>query len=364
MRLNCYLPGAVCTPGMGHPLTYVARMDHGPPFSKRIPVPYSQRASALLAASVCAAFLLGGCAQSDDPEPAAKESPLTEFMSSVYGGDVSQEDQEKEYTERERKREDLVAQCMSEEGFEYTPNVQEVSFSMATVQDFNPDSREWVAQYGYGMINYPGREGEQTTEATEYVDLNADYVTSLSESEQTAFYEALHGPMPDEADISAEGEAMEWDWSTAGCYGWSEHEISGADPSSSDEHQPVMEAMNTLYEDMMASPELAAVSAEWAACMADAGHPGFSVQTDAQNSISDKMSGLYGDPDAAAPVDDAAMKAVGEEEIELALVDLDCREETGYRDTMESVQFKLEQQFIDDHKAELEAFRADLEQGS
>ena len=323
-------------------------------------MPSSKRASALLAASVCAAFLLGGCAQPDEAEPAAKDSPLTEFMSSAYGSDVSPEEQEKEYAERERKREDLVAQCMSEEGFEYTPNVQDVSFSMGSVDDYKPDSREWVAQYGYGMINYPGRE-EQSTEATEYVDLNADYVASLSESEQTAFYEALNGPMPDEADMPAEGEVVEWDWTTAGCYGWSENEISGEDPSSSEEHQPLIEAINTLYEDMGTSPDLAGADAEWSACMAEAGHPGFSVQNDARNSISDKMNTLYDD---SGSVDKAAMDAVEEEEIELALVDLDCREETDYQDTMESVQFKLEQQFIDDHKAELESYRADLEQGN
>ena len=322
---------------------------------------YSKRASALLAASVAAAFLLSGCGQGDKDEPAAtKESPLTEFMSSVYGGDMSPEEQEKEFKEREREREELVAQCMSEEGFEYTPNVQNVSFSMGSAEEYKPDSREWVGQYGYGMINYPGRDGEQSAEATEYVDLNADYVTSLSESEQTAFYEALHGPMPDEDNMPAEGEVVEWDWTTAGCYGWAEHENNGEDPSSSEEHQPLIEAMNTLYGDMMSAPELATAEAEWSACMADAGHPGFSVQADAQNSINEKMSGLYSDSE---PMDEAAMAAVGEEEIEIALADLDCREESGYRDTMESVQFELEQQFIDDHKAELEAFRADFEQG-
>lgn len=348
-------------------MTYVARKAHNPPLKrpplkKRFSVPYSQRASALLAASVAAAFLLGGCSQADDAaEPAAKDSPLTEFMSSVYGSDMSPEEQEKEYAERERKREDLVAQCMSEEGFEYTPNVQEVSFSMGSVDDYKPDSREWVAQYGYGMLNYPGQNDEPSAEATEYVDLNADYVASLSESEQTAFYEALNGPMPDEADMPAEGEVIEWDWTTAGCYGWSEHEISGEDPYSSEEHQPLIDAMNTLYEDMMAAPELVDVDAEWSACMADAGHPGFSVQNDARSSISDKMNTMYDDSGSA---DEAAMDAVAEEEIELALVDLDCREETDYQDTMESVQFKLEQQFIDDHKAELEAFRADAEQGN
>ena len=341
---------------------------------------HSPRAAALLAA-LCFSIVLGGCASSGEAEePAAKDSPLTEFMSSAFGGDLSPEEQEKKYAESDRQREELVAQCMTEEGFEYTPNVQNVSFSMGSADEWNPDSREWVSQYGYGMINYPGQEDMESGSETEYVDVNADYVASLPESEQTAFYEALNGPFLDADEMPADGEMMEWDWTTAGCYGWASHEIDGDDAGTAEEHQPLMDSMNTLYEDMMSSPELTEADAEWSTCMADAGHPGFSVQLDAQNSISDKMNSIYestsaayedgstGTSATAAPgssgMDETALAELGEEEIELALADLDCREKTNYRDAMESVQFDLEQQFIDDHKAELEAFRADLEQGN
>jgi hypothetical protein len=324
----------------------------------------STRVITVLTTTRCASALLAGCASSAETPAAEEESPLSEFFSSAYGADLSPEEQEKKFAEDEREREELVAQCMSEEGFEYTPNLQSGSMSVAFDGDeWDPDSREWVSQYGYGMINYPGREEMQSGDEGEYVDANADYVASLSESEQGAFNEALYGPAPDEEEMPVEGEAMEWDWTTAGCYGWAEHERGTVDPMSSDEHKPLMDAMNEFYENMMKSPELADVDAAWSSCMADAGQPGFSVQFDAQNSISEESNAIYENGSETGP-DQAELDALGEKEIELALIDLDCREETDYRQKQQDVQFEQEQQFVDDHKTELEAFRADLEQES
>jgi hypothetical protein len=332
----------------------------------------SSRVITLLTTTMCASLLLTGCASPEEVPAAEKESPLSAFFSAAYGGGLSQEEQEKKFAEDEREREELVAQCMTEEGFEYSPNVQSGSMSMSVGGDeWDPDSREWVAQYGYGMINFPGRDEMQSGGEGEYVDANADYVASLSESEQQAFNEALHGPMPDPEDMPADGEPMEWDWTTAGCYGWAETERGTAeDPMATDEHKPLMDAMNTFYETMMSSPELSDIEAAWSACMAEAGRPGFSAQSDAQTSINEEMNAFYENsgamaaPDETGMPDEAEMEALGEKEIELALVDLDCREETDYRQKQQDVQFKQEQQFVDDHQAELEAFRADLEQGS
>ncbi len=99
-----------------------------------------------------------------------------------------------------------------------------------------------------------------------------------------------------------------------------------------------------------------------------AGHPGFTAQFDAQNSIYEAQSALY----EATPVDDegtgsgepdqAAMDDLGEQEITLALADLDCREETDYRQRAEDIQFAVEEQFVADHRSELEALRAAAEQ--
>ncbi|TYD00484.1 hypothetical protein FQ377_03325 [Arthrobacter echini] len=324
----------------------------------------SHRPSALITAVMCASLLLAGCGSSTEQDTAdtAEESPLGEYFAAAYGGDASPEEQQKQYAEDEREREDLVAQCMKDEGFEYTPNLQDASFMMSDDTEWDPESREWVAQYGYGMINYPGREEMESGNQDEYVDNNADYVESLSGSEQEAFYEALHGPVPDEEDMPVEGESMEYDWEAAGCYGWAEHERSGEDPMMSDEHKALMDDMNTLWESTMDAPELAELDAAWASCMADAGRPGFATQADAQNSINEEMNELYGEGTGDGP-DEAKMAEAGEKEIELALADLDCREKTDYRAAALQVNNEQEQQFVDDHKAQLEAFKADLEQG-
>ena len=49
-------------------------------------------------------------------------------------------------------------------------------------------------------------------------------------------------------------------------------------------------------------------------------------------------------------------------EVELALADLDCREETDYTDRSTDIARDAEQQFVDDHRSELEAMKAAAEQ--
>lgn len=50
--------------------------------------------------------------------------------------------------------------------------------------------------------------------------------------------------------------------------------------------------------------------------------------------------------------------------VALALVDLDCRQQTDYRARHLRIQFDLEQRFVDDHQEELTALKARAEQGS
>ena len=125
--------------------------------------------------------------------------------------------------------------------------------------------------------------------------------------------------------------------------------------------------MDELWEQTTSDPAMVELDAAWSACMEAAGHGGFATQVDAQNSIYDQQNKLYED---AAPAegeeyvepDPAAMDALGEQEVELALADLDCREETDYRQQAQDIQFELEERFIADHESELEALRAAAEQ--
>jgi hypothetical protein len=320
--------------------------------------------------ALAALVLLAGCSGSDGKAAASsdgadRESPLTEYLSAVYGGDLSPEEQERQFAEQQEQQEELVALCMQEEGFEYTPNPASGGFQSSDGTEWKPDDREWVAQYGYGAVNSPFTEEPPPEE--EYVDLNAEYVASLSESEQAAFYEALYGPAPDEEQMSEDG-SVEYDWTTAGCQGAAQHEVAGEDISQSEEFKPLFDAINELYEDMTAWPGMADLDGEWAACMEAAGHGGHATQVDAQNSVFDDLNEIYesvempDDGSAGGEPDRAALDALAEREVALALADLDCREEVDYADRNEEIIREVEQQFIDDHKTELDAMVAAAEQ--
>jgi len=326
-----------------------------------------RRTTAALSALTAGALVLTGCSGSDDdPATAEQDSPLTGYLTAAYGGDLSPEEQERQFAEQQEQQEELVALCMQEQGFEYAPATQSSSFSSADGTEWEPDDREWVSQYGYGAVRSPFTD-EPSTAEEEYVDPNGDYVASLSESEQTAFYEALYGPQPTEEEMGEDG-SYEYDWQTAGCQGAAQHEVAGEDVSQSDEFKPLFDAINEFYEGMPTWPGMAELDGEWAACMDAAGEGGYPTQTEAQNSVFEDLNEVYEsvqlteDGEAGGEPDQAELDALAEREVELALVDLDCREETDYRDRSTDVTREAEQQFVDDHKSELEAMKAAAEQ--
>lgn len=329
---------------------------------------------AALAASAMV-FILTGCGgASPDDQLTYEDSPLSQYLSAAWGGDLSPEEQQKKMEEQQAKVEELVAQCMADEGFEYTPNT-DTGTVMADGGEWEPEKREWVEKYGYGFINSPFSEQlEENPSEQENSDPNADYVTSLSESEQTAFYETLYGVTPAEDEMAEDG-SYEYRWEDAGCQGWAQHELEGDDPSQSEEFSALRTKMEELMTATQESPELADLNAEWASCMADKGEPGFTKQTEAGESIMEEQNKIYEEVygDGSEPVDTEAadfedpskspeMKALAERELELAIIDLECREKTSFATKSLEIQFAMEEKFIAENKAELEAFKAAAEQ--
>lgn len=327
-------------------------------------------------AATAMVFVLAGCSGAPgDDGLTYEDSPLNQYVAAAWGGDLSPEEQQKQAEENQRQVEELVAECMTEEGFEYSPNVSSTGMMVSDSDgQWEPEKREWVEKYGYGMVTSPFSEEQGDPTEDEYVDPNQDYVESLSESEQTAFYEVLYGPSPTEEEMSEDG-SYEYNWETAGCQGWAQHEVDGDDVWQSDEFADLRTKMEELWTSSQESPELAELNAEWATCMADAGEPGFTMQTEAMQSIADEQTALYEsaygdgseaiDPestDFVDPSESPEMKALGEREIELALVDLECREKTSYLEESLKIQFANEEKFIADNKAELDAFKAAAEQ--
>ena len=311
--------------------------------------------AATLALSACS---FGGGAGGGELDP--EKSPLSEYYEAMYGGASD----EKEMAAQQKKTEELVAACMAEEGFDYIP-VDYSQYSFASpFDDENRDTEEWVAEHGYGSFQTPEERAEMDEQAEDYVDPNMDYVNALSPSEQTAYYEILQGPQMTEEEYAAmeeSGEAMEFNWETQGCYGAASHEVNGDDVTQSEKYKPLMDSLNKLYDTQQKHPETVKVDAEWAACMADAGYAEFKTKQEAQESVYAE-SNAYWENGATEEPDEATQTKWRENEIDVALADFKCSEKVDYQDRTLKVQYDLENQFIDDNKAELDALIAEVAQ--
>ncbi|MFE7845517.1 hypothetical protein ACFUTX_10045 [Microbacterium sp. NPDC057407] len=297
-------------------------------------------------ASAALALVLSGCAATPAAEEGEPVSPLEKYLGAVWGTDMSEEEQQEHFARQMREREELVAACMTEQGFDYIPETQ--AGQVGEGPSWEPDDRKWVAEYGYGYVNMPEDPGAEET----YVDPNADYVESLPQSEQDAFYEALYGPQ------TADGSETDW---SAGCSGQADAQM-GDDPAQAEEFQPVYDALSEMYTEVESRKEIVDLNAKWAACMDDAGHPGYTAQGDASESIMKRSDELFAESSEGIP-DESAMDELAKDEVELALVDLECREKVNYRDEFQRVQFAVEEEFIEDHKPMLDKMVAAAEQG-
>lgn len=299
-----------------------------------------------------AALLLAGCAGTTAaPKLDPEKSPLSEYWTAIYG-----DYDEDAYAEQAKEQETLVAACMADEGFEYIPVDQ--SQYMTSFDDVDRDTEEWVAEHGYGMVQTPEEIEEMNEQSSDYVDPNQDYVMALSESEQAAYYEVLYGVQ--DMEPNADGE-YEYNWETSGCQGAASHEVQGDMPYDDDKYKDLLDDMNKVYEKLAKDPAMKKLETEWAACMSDEGETTFKKKQDAVDSIMNESNAMYEDP-AAQDDQDAFADAQAElhkKEIKLALIDFGCAKKVDYTNRSLTVQFALEQTFIDDHKKQLDEMVAD-----
>jgi len=330
----------------------------------------------------------GGAASSARPT-----SPLNQIMDQVWGTNLSQEEQQRQLDERSMRQEELIAQCMNELGFDYTPNPNSGGTIVVGGDDiWQPDNREWVAQWGYGAVNSPWNarwEAEQAAreeagvEPETWFDPNQHLWDTMSDTEMQAWQRALWGPpmeeLPEGIWNPESGEILDNEAFNEhrGCSGWAWNQIdadSAWNLMQSDEFRPLMDAMNDMHQRVQDDPQMFAIESEWATCMANAGFPGFNRQFDAQNSIWDRQSEIQNNIDwenwdwatmgNVGPNSVPELAALAELEIETALADLDCRESVNLRTRQEAVQFAIENQFINDHRAALDALVAAAVQGN
>lgn len=300
-------------------------------------------AASLALVAVAAASLSGcaGTASALDP----KESPLMKVLGPLGGLD-----DEDALRDQERAVQKVVATCMSDKGFDYTPSDKAMSITIEGPG--NDKSEDWISKNGYGFSDL-NKETDK--------DPNEAYVNSLSETEQTAYYEALYGPAQP-AD-QAGGEVVEEGAPPmAGCTNEAFQEVNGKKMAFLDDKKfkKLLDSMGEIYEQVEKAPAVKSVASKWSDCMAEGGYTDMKVKSDAMEYASKKQNDLY-ETDGTASKDGkpaepsaADLKKVREIEINTALADFRCDKKTGYTDAKLKMQFELEEKFVREHKAELD----------
>lgn len=235
-------------------------------------------------AIIAASMLLAACGQGgtstdsstdgdDQTEDATGggDGSLADFFG--YASEDPQEAQA-QYLDDEARRQELIRTCMAEEGFDYTPVVPpEESF-----QVWSPgDEEEFAKTEGFGITTWYGNE-DSFDRGMEWEDPNQEMVEAMSETEQTAYYEALYGTEEEqmegsttEIDPETGEEYMTSEGYGFGCDGEASTEIYGDFSQTSDLWEEIGPEMEALYERVAADPRVVELDEEWAACMSDAG---------------------------------------------------------------------------------------------
>jgi len=332
-----------------------------------------------------ASALLAGCSgtstqsgEGDSSDASAsrdeRELPTSEFseiMGGLYGGtsgeDLSDEDLEKQLEEEATKREELMAQCMADQGFEYKPVTGNYGFSFESAPESYESEIERAETEGYGYFS----DREETGNEQEYIDPNAAAVEKMSESEREAFYEALYGKQVEENG--------EYNWETAGCSGQADHEINGeraeneVDPWAMMSEDPQWEELNTgmqtMWENAQNSPEIADLMNDWGACMADEGISFATKPDDIWEHLNKLQVEVYGEWPEDAPddyvqpdPDPKVLKKAREEERKIAVAEVKCNEKTDLYYKQAEAMANAEDKFLEENRELVESFVAAVQQ--
>ncbi len=329
------------------------------------PAPHAPRHVAVASAAVVGLLTLTGCGGGDPeptPTPTSSGSPL-ETLLEEYLGDWSNEQVNAQLV----RMEELVAECMAGEGFDYTP-VDYAAMDLDILGESvgaEPGTTEYAKEYGYGLTNNPVLGDAQPE------DPNADYVAAMTPAEQDAYYTALYGTAYE--TLEDPEAAMTTDWTELGCTGWAQNQLIDVGDDT-DAFAALQDEMVTMLAAADADPRLDQADADWASCMAGRGHPGLTAVGDAEAAITAELQALQQEAYAAATnpatgvVDEAAAQTalaepladLGRREIATAVDDVECQEESGYAAVRAAVDAEYQAEFLAEHREELLHWLASL----
>lgn len=224
--------------------------------------------------------LLGACGGGGSDTESSSTDDTESPLNAIFGGTESTA----EMRAKDLEREQFVADCMKELGWDYVPVDYSAQFGN---EEANADAELSPAEYGekyaYGIVrNYelyelPYLLGEDPAEAPgggdEFVDPNSEYVGSLSPEESEQYYRDLYGEqsfVSEEAiavdDTVADTVYVAPPLEEQGCQGQAQREVYGESPW---DNPDISTRMNELFEDMSNDAGIKAAQRDWKTCMAD-----------------------------------------------------------------------------------------------
>ena len=308
-------------------------------------------------------------ANDDDAPFRWTPGPLDEFSMRIGGWSMNNNETQAEIQarmdEEARVEQEAIAACMAGLGFTYHPMPNSGGTVIVHDEGDGPQmgTLAFAETYGFAIAINPWSEmsEQRQEEPIEWYDPNEAVRAEMSDAEQEAWWEALWGGPQEDG---------EWDPMLAGCAGQAmaaRWETSGEDEAFTH----LQEEINRMWDDLQADPRLLALHASWGACMADAGHSGFDSLNTLQNGLFEEWSTIQGwnnpafetwdwelNPDGPPMVepDPAAVAAFAEREIALAVANFHCNAALNLEAETQAIAHDLQQQFVDRHRAELEAW--------
>ena len=331
----------------------------------------------------------GSISDEDGDEPESLADYLGPGFGFGFGADP--EEQRAYYARQEQRVQELIAECMAQEGFEYIPAVRPIPD--AAFGDFA--SEEFAREHGFGITTSYGDEGALFGLEDDWTDPNHAIVEALSDSEREAYYETLHRPpeptgTETDPDTGEEVEVYDNGFG-GGCSGQAFEEVYAFSDLEDISEQLDLESM---YERLAADPRVQAMTADWSQCMSSRGYdyegpeamyeavytefqarleeiggpPGGFVDPFAglspeeiEEFMADKspeeIQDLYtqAQQEAASRVDQDALAALQDEERELAVANAECSADMQQR--IEELLREYEAELINDNRALLEQHR-------
>jgi hypothetical protein len=214
----------------------------------------------------------GGCGGDPNVPATARGEPPT--LAELLGVGGTSEEIARLGTETERRRQELIRDCMARHGWEYVPHAVVGAAANPTGLPTNLPIDDFRRRFGYGIST--GFESALSLRRIKpAVDPNIAVVASLSSADRARYQTALDG---------AAGTGDE----PAGC----QREATRATDRTAAVMAVFGDQLAALWTRIDTDPRVVAAQRAWSGCMTSAGYS-YPDQTAIQNEIARQMNPLY-----------------------------------------------------------------------